>query len=62
MSLHCSHDLPVVSESNEFPLVLYESNESSLWLSWVTIGLSEYHESPLVSISLSDSHDSPLVS
>ena len=48
MSLHWSHELPVVSESNEFPLV--------------SSSLSESHVFPLVSIILSETHEYPVVS
>ena len=56
LSLMSPHWSPLVSESHEYPVV---------WVSCVPIGLSESHESPLVSCdssSLYESKEFPLVS
>ena len=64
VSLLWSHELPVVSESDDSPLDSLNlmsphwSHESPV----VSLSLNSSHFSPLVSSSLSHSHESPLVS
>ena len=60
LSLHWSHELPVISDSHESPLVS-ESHDSPL-VSWHSSSIYESNESPVVSLSLMNPHCSPLVS
>ena len=60
-SLSESHDVSSsLSESHESPLVSWVT--SSVWVSWVPIGLSESHESSSIRVTNGDSWESPVVS